>query len=121
VHPAAGARMAQEQPALYFLYRELDALSGGVDKESLRRQLGAMRTTPAESVAALTTPVLCITGAEDVVVPPAAVEAFASLLPSARLARVLAAGHSVYFERPDVFNHLVDDFLAVTDSAFASR
>ncbi len=121
VHPAAGVRMAADQPALAFLYRELDALSGGVDKESLLRQLAAMRTTPIESVAALTTPILCITGEEDIVVPPAAVVSFASFLPSARLERVSAAGHSVYFERPDVFNNLVDEFLAVADSTTVPR
>ena len=30
----------------------------------------------------------------------------------ARLARVPEAGHSVYWERPDAFNRLVDEFLA---------
>lgn len=118
VHPAVGSRMAAEQPGLSFLYRELDALSGAVDKESLRRQLGAMRTTPVEATAGLKTPILCITGEEDIVVPPAAVEVFASLVPNARLERVPEAGHSVYFERPDVFNKLVEAFLADIDSAF---
>ena len=27
IHPACGARMAEEQPGLHFLYREVDALS----------------------------------------------------------------------------------------------
>ncbi len=43
--------------------------------------------------------------------PPAAVEIFASLVPGARLERVPAAGHSVYFERADVFNRVLDAFL----------
>src|SRR5690349_4985227 len=31
IHPAAGERMAREQPALEFLYREIDRLSSGFD------------------------------------------------------------------------------------------
>lgn len=111
IHPAAGERLAREQPAMHLLYREIDALSTKLDKEPLRRTLMAMRTTPPERVATLTVPVLCITGEEDVVIPPALVEALASLIPGARLARVPEAGHSVYFERPQAFNALLDEFL----------
>lgn len=114
IHPAAGARMAEEQPALHFLYQELDALSGALDKQALRQRLVALRDTPPEVVAALKVPLLCITGEEDVVIPTAAVEVLAGLVPGARLARVPAAGHSVYFERAATFNHLVDEFLATT-------
>jgi 3-oxoadipate enol-lactonase len=112
IHPACGERMAREQPALHFLYREMDALSPELDKDAVRRRLVAMRTTPRAAVAALRMPVLCLTGEEDVVVPPAAVAVLASIIPGARLARVPEAGHSVYWERPETFNRLVDDFLA---------
>jgi 3-oxoadipate enol-lactonase len=106
--------MAAEQPALHFLYQEISGLSMNLDRDAVRRSLIAMRTTRPEEVAALPMPVLCITGEEDVVMPPAAVEVFASVIPGARLERVPHAGHSVYFERPDTFNRLVDEFLAGT-------
>lgn len=112
IHPAVGERLAREQPALHYLYRAVDALSVGVDKPALRRRLGALRTTPAAEVAALRAALLCITGEEDAVIPPDAVAVLAALVPGARLARVPAAGHSVYWERPAEFNRLVDDFLA---------
>ena len=111
IHPACGERMAREQPGLHFLYREVDALSHGLDKDAVRKKLIAMRTTPRAAVAALRAPLLCVTGEEDVVIPPAAVAILASIVPGARLARVPEAGHSVYWERPDAFNHLVDGFL----------
>ena len=111
IHPACGERMAREQPALHFLYRGLDAQSVGLDKLAMRRRLGAMRRTPRAQVAALSPPLLCITGEEDVVMPPAAVAVLASIVPGARLARVEAAGHSVYWERPHTFNRLVEAFL----------
>lgn len=114
IHPAAGERMAREQPALHFLYQEISAMSGRLDRDAMRRRLVAMSTTPPEEIARLSLPVLCITGEEDIVLPPAAVEIFASLIPGARLARVPEAGHSVYFERPSTFNGLVAEFLAST-------
>ncbi len=110
IHPAAGERMAREQPALEFLYREIDRLSSGVDKEALRARLLAARTMPAEDLKRLAVPVLFISGAEDVVFPPPAAAALASLVPAAKLESVLEAGHSVYFERPEIFNRLVLDF-----------
>jgi pimeloyl-ACP methyl ester carboxylesterase len=114
IHPAAGERMAREQPALHFLYRELDALSHDLDKPAVRKKLIAMRAMTRAAVAALRAPLLCIAGEEDVVIPPAAVAVLASIVPGARLARVPASGHSVYFERPEAFNRLVDEFLAAT-------
>lgn len=110
-HPAAGERMAREQPALHHLYCGLDVL-GGADKPAVRAALMALRVVPEARLAELTMPTLCITGEEDVVVPPAAVAELARLLPRARLVRVPAAGHSVYFERADAFNARVDEFLA---------
>lgn len=110
-HPAAGVRMLREQPALHELYCGLDAL-GGADKASVRAGLLALRTVPAAALADLAVPTLCVTGDEDVVIAPEAVAALARLLPRGRLARVAAAGHSVYFERPDAFNQLVEAFLA---------
>ncbi len=110
IHPAAGERMARERPALHYLYTEISDLSIGLDKERLRRDLYALRTTPAHAVAALRMPVLCISGEEDVVIPTGAVALLAEIIPGAMMVRVPESGHSVYFERPDVFNRLADDF-----------
>ena len=112
IHPAAGERMAKEQPVMHFLYREIDALSQDLDKTAIRKKLIAMRTTQRATIAALRPPLLCVVGEEDIVIPPAAIAVLASIVPGARLARVPAAGHSVYFERPQAFNRLVDEFLA---------
>lgn len=112
IHPAAGERMAREQPGLHFLYQEISNLSSALDLTTLRARLYAMRTTPPERLAQLPVPVLCITGEEDVLLPSVQVERLSSLIPGARLQRVPQAGHSVYFERPDAFNRVVADFLA---------
>jgi pimeloyl-ACP methyl ester carboxylesterase len=57
-------------------------------------------------------PVLCVVGADDDLIPPAAIHAVAGLLKDARVVDVPGAGHSPYFERPDEWNAAVLDFLA---------
>lgn len=113
IHPACGERMAREQPALHHLYRQIDLLNADVDKETLRRKLRAACTVGPERLAGLRMPVLCITGEEDVVIPPAAVRALAATLPSGSFAQCPAAGHSVYFERAAWFNDRVGEYLRV--------
>jgi 3-oxoadipate enol-lactonase len=111
VHPAAGARMAREQPALHFLYRAIDAIAGAkFDKEGLRARMIALQTRPPDDLKGLAVPTLFITATEDVVFPPLLAPALAALMPNARVEQVPAAGHSVYFERAEVFNQLVDGF-----------
>jgi 3-oxoadipate enol-lactonase len=117
IHPAAGERMASEQPALEFLYREIDRLSSGLDKEALRAKLLAARTLPAADLKRLTMPVLFVSGTEDVVFPPPAAAALAKLVPGARLESVPEAGHSVYFQRPEIFNRLVSNFFEMHQAA----
>jgi 3-oxoadipate enol-lactonase len=112
IHPAMGERIAREQPALHHLYQALARMRVGLDTDAVRATLWEMRTVPASALAALTMPVLCLTGEEDVVIPSAAVATLAALVPDGRLVRVPRAGHSVYFERAEAFNRAVDGFLA---------
>ena len=111
IHPACGARMAREQPALHHLYRQIDSLNADLDKEALRRKLYALRTAGLERLAGFEVPVLCISGAEDLVIPPAGVRAIAAAFSSGRFEQHEAAGHSVYFERAAWFNEKVEAFL----------
>ena len=104
--------MAREQPAMHYLYRAIDALSAGLDKNPLRQRLMASLRHPPESLRAFAVPTLWLTGEEDLVYPPFVSAAFAPLMPNARHESVPAAGHSVYFERPAEFNRAVDAFLS---------
>ncbi len=121
IHPACGARLAAEQPALHFLYREIDDLTPAATKAAVRRRLMATRCLSPDRLAALTMPVLFINGDEDMVFPAAAAPALAALIPGARAERIAAAGHSVYFERPARFNALVAAFLAAGAIGSAPR
>ena len=112
IHPAAGERMAREQPALHLLYRHIDDQSGALDKEALRMKLMAMRKRSPRDLARITCPILFVSGDEDIVIPPVAADALARELPNAKVAHISDAGHSTYFERPEHFNRLVAEFLA---------
>jgi pimeloyl-ACP methyl ester carboxylesterase len=121
IHPAAGARMAREQPALHFLYRAIDAAAGAqFDKEALRARMIALQTRPPDVLATLAVPTLFLTGEEDVVFPPLLAGPLAAAMPNARVEQVAAAGHSVYFERAGVFNRLVGEFFATVAGAAAA-
>jgi 3-oxoadipate enol-lactonase len=112
IHVAMGARGAREQPALHFLYQEIDALTPAAAKDKMRESILALRDQPATRLRDLRVPLLYVVGDEDIVFPADAAPALARLTPGAAVERVPDAGHSVYFERPQRFNGIVDGFLA---------
>jgi pimeloyl-ACP methyl ester carboxylesterase len=112
VHPAAGGRMYQEQPALHFLYTQISDLNPVRTLAEMGEIIRAAGTVTPDAVASLTQPVLFVIGEEDIVIPPRALELAAGHFKGARIESVPRAGHSVYFERPARFNEIVDNFLS---------
>ena len=112
IHPAGGARMASEQPAMHLLYKHIDDQNAALDKQALRLKLLEGRHRAPEALATAACPFLLIANDEDPVIPPVAIEATAAVNPNAGFARIARAGHSGYFERPAEFNRLVGEFLA---------
>lgn len=109
---STGGRMALEQPALAFLYRELYDLTPPEYKDRVRKAVRGARNLPPLALEGFGVPTLFVVGEEDLIFPVPAAAAAASRMPSARLVRVAEAGHSVYFERAVRFNREVDAFLA---------
>ena len=114
IHVACGARMAAEQPALHLLYKRIDDMNAGLDKNALREKLWQARTRAPAELAAVGCPVLFVSGDEDIVIPPFAADAIARVVPGSRVAHIGNAGHSAYFERADKFNAIVAAFLKET-------
>ena len=110
IHPAAGERMAREQPAMHLLYRQIDDQNAALDKQAIGARCFALRTRKPEELRAVACPILFISGDEDVVIPPFAADAIARVVPGSRVAHIKDAGHSAYFERPQRFNEIVDKF-----------
>lgn len=107
----AGQRMAREQPTLHELYAGLSGLTPPGFRDQVRREILGLRHHSPEILTQLRMPVLYLEGEEDLVFPPAAGPALAALTPKGRHASVPESGHSVYFERAERFNRLVDEFL----------
>ena len=63
------------------------------------------------SLEKLTTPFLLMTGDADLWLPPPALRLYARHIPDNELVIVPEAGHSIHWERPDVFNARVLDFI----------
>jgi len=58
ISPPAGERMAREQPALHFLYREIANASAAFDREELRKRLAVMATRPPDILHSFAMPTL---------------------------------------------------------------
>ncbi len=110
IHPAAGARMAAEQPAMHLLYKHIDDQNAALDKQALRLKLMHGRVRAPEELAGAACPFLLIANDEDMVIPPPGIEGVAAVNPNAAFARIAKAGHSGYFERPREFNAVVEGF-----------
>lgn len=111
VHRATGKVFAANEPVLHHLYGMIDRLNAGLDKEEVRRRLWAMRSRGPDDAARIRCPVLCITGEDDAAIAPASVRAVARHIPNAEVVAIPETGHSVYFERADLFNAILAKFL----------
>ena len=98
----------QREPTLAFLYQQITAWN-------VRRpaNLGAQLELAysAAPIVAWHIPTLFLTGESDILIPPRLVERVAQQIPHAQLVQIPASGHSPYFERAEVWNRVVLDFL----------
>ena len=108
-HAALGETFRKEHPVHAFLYAQVAGMNAPLPAD-FRDQLGRL-TTPVERYAATRVPTLFLTSDEDGLIWPELSEKVHEHVPGSRFARVSAAGHSTYFERPDVFNREVSAFL----------
>ncbi|MCS7206362.1 MAG: alpha/beta hydrolase [Dehalococcoidia bacterium] len=104
---SAGFR--RRYPERAFLYAQVSALNPPRPENFLEPLWNGEGPT-AEEVARLRVPVLLIGGAEDPLTTPDIMRLVHKLIPSSRLVLVPGAGHSVYWEKPGIFNRLVQTF-----------
>ena len=105
---ALSAGFREREPAKAFLYRQINLLNPPRDPEPNGFTSGDGPKAP--ELARIKLPTLLIVGEEDTVMPPVVMERSQVLIPGSRLEVVSGAGHSVYFEQPEVFNRLVLGF-----------
>jgi 3-oxoadipate enol-lactonase len=108
-HAALGPTFRREQPVRSFLYAQIAGLNPPRPAD-FSEQLSRL-TTPVERYVATGVPTIFLTSDEDGLIWPELSQAVHAHVPGSRLVRVEGAGHSTYFERPDVFNREVAAFL----------
>jgi pimeloyl-ACP methyl ester carboxylesterase len=108
-HPALAADIFERHPERGFLYAQLTMLNppGALARLALHELM-----TDPNALAGWSIPTLLVGGAHDRLFAPEVLEDVAAHIPGARFQRIPYAGHSPYFETPDEFNRLVEEFLA---------
>ena len=108
-HAALGPTFRKAEPVRSFLYASIAGLNEPLPqpfREAMQRL-----TTPVDRYAAASVPTLFLTSDEDGLIWPELSEKVHSHVPGSEFVRVPGAGHSTYFERPDVWNREVGAFL----------
>jgi pimeloyl-ACP methyl ester carboxylesterase len=108
-HGALGPTFRNTEPMRTFLYAQIAGINP-TRPPDFSDQLARL-TTPVERYAATRIPTMLLTSDEDGLIWPELSQTVHAHVPGARFERVEAAGHSTYFERPDVFNREVGAFL----------
>ena len=116
---ALSASFVRAQPALAFLYRQINQFNPAVYSPSQGLGWGARLAAlsddnyvlPMHRLADIRCPTLMVVGAEDPVVTPQVVRDVAQHIHGCRVAEIAGAGHSPYFEQAEAFNAAVLSFL----------
>ena len=89
------------------MYIEINAQNGGVS-------MHGWGNINASELNDFSSPSLLIAGEEDIVCSPGRLKALNAEIDGSELVTVPESGHSVYFERTELFNRSVDRFLSRT-------
>lgn len=98
----------QREPARAFLYQQVTAWNV---RRPINLGVQLELAYSSASIVARRIPTLFVTGAGDTLIPPRLVERVARQIPHAQVVTIPASGHSPYFEKPDVWNRIVLNFL----------
>ena len=103
-----GPTFLKAQPVQSYLYTALASFNDN----NVRTLRGVQSTVTPAALANTKVPVLFVAGVEDVLFPPREIHAIQSLTAGSDYLEIAAAGHSAYFEQPEVFNSAVYNWLA---------
>ena len=112
---------AEREPHMQYLYGRIRSINPPRDRDFLK-PTGRMinyRGSTAERLRDGGWPILWVVGEEDRVVPADLIRISHELTPESELAVIPEAGHSAYFERPDLWNGAVRSFIDRTEAGGA--
>ncbi|MGE3077256.1 MAG: alpha/beta fold hydrolase [Dehalococcoidia bacterium] len=108
-----GPSFVRDNPTGTFLYQQLRELTPPRPTSGTALSFGVESgAVLPEQLSSLTMPVQFIAGEHDEIIPSHLIEAASRMVPGASFLSVPDAGHSVYFEKPQVFNRILDDLLS---------
>lgn len=107
VERVLGPLIQARDPESVLLYLQLASFNS----VNVRTVRGTMPPWSPAALAAAAVPTLFIVGAQDILFTPAQIGAVQAMVPNSRLATIADAGHSAYFEQPQAFNTVLDDFI----------
>jgi len=99
-------RAANPEGVKAWIELEHKALIGPRVSQTLKNQITQAKLKD------LKLPTLLIAGAADLYTPPSISRMIAAEIPNSRLALIPEAGHSIYWEQPELFNRAVLDFIS---------
>lgn len=109
--PALAVDFPDRNPAGAALYAEISSFNG-IDPSAIPRGIGAGQlTVDTDSLTDYAVPTLFITADKDVLFPAPYITSLAQTVPGATCRNLGDAGHSSYFEIPDVFNEALQTFI----------
>ena len=99
---------------LAYIINLFSGFTGIVPPENVAKQSVAMETWPGaqDRLPLIDTPVLLITGTEDILTPPQNSLILLEGLPDAELVEIEGGGHGVMYQYPEEFTYIVLNFLA---------
>lgn len=100
------------QPAKAYVYDQIGAFNEGIPPDLGMMMFSPNILIPVERLKEVSCPVLIISGEHDPIWPPAAIAALVGHFQDARMEILKGTGHSPYFEQPEQFNQIVEDFIA---------
>ncbi len=108
---ASMSQATQAKPALMQLYEAINNFNTEFSWEKLRTLLGKEDVVQLEKLEDVACPALIFAGREDPLFPPELLESFVPHFNDASIEVVEDAGHSPYFEQPEVFNRRLEQHI----------
>ena len=114
VEGVKGTMSAQtkSRPALMQLYESINNFNVHFSWANLASLLGPDDVVQHETLGGISTPTLIIAGQEDPLFPAETLASFIPHFGNASIEVVANAGHSPYFEQPDVFNFILEKHIS---------
>ena len=104
------ASFIEQQPGLTFLYQQIRGLNPERGEDGVMPGFRRADGPKEPAFAGWRVPTLLIVGDEDRIFPPDVIAEVHKVIPGSRMEVIPGAGHSVHFEKAEIFNRLLAEF-----------